>query len=98
MLVYFCYLLGLKTKAAQVIGEKGNERKLESFGGNINVYKGSVYRVGGDGVSPLPGKTRCIWSKIQRDVRAGNWLIGDNSICECCFVSGRGSWLPEWML
>lgn len=37
------------------------------------------------------GKTRCVWSKMQRDIRAGNWLIGENSICERCFVSGRGS-------
>lgn len=28
---------------------------------------------------------------MQCDIRAGNWLIGENWICEPCFVSGRGS-------
>lgn len=36
-------------------------------------------------------KTQCLWSKTQRDIRSGNWLIRENSICERCFVSGRGS-------
>lgn len=40
-------------------------------------------------VSQHRGKTR--WSQMQRDIRAGNWLIGENWICEPCFVLGRGS-------
>lgn len=43
-----------------------------------------------ESLSQHGGKTRCVWSKMQRDIRAGNWLIGENSICEPCFVSGRG--------
>lgn len=65
MLVYFCYLLGLKTKAAQVIGEKGNERKLESFGGNINVYKGSVIVLGEMGSRLSQGKQGAFGPKFN---------------------------------
>lgn len=40
------------------------------------------------------GKTRCFWSKTQRDLRVGNGVIGENLICPLCSVSGRGSRPP----
>ena len=45
----------------------------------------------GEFVSHHGGKTRSAWSKMQCDIWAGNRLIGENSISERCFVSGRGS-------
>lgn len=36
-------------------------------------------------------KKKVFWSKMQCDIRAWKWLIRENSICERCFVSGKGS-------